>query len=146
MIIKDDHLYLPTGEGHFISEKQRRISELIAELYPHIELQWIPPDQRGPDDFAFRVVDCIPGRPPYVVLFANECDERILARLIQADNTKRDINNYLDCHNAAVELYEAKKRREERMELHEFMYAALRSRKINWRHKGFNFGAPNGGR
>jgi hypothetical protein len=144
MIIKDDHLYLPTGEGHFVSEKQRRIAELIKEVYPYTELQWIPPNERGPDEFAFRVVDVTPGRRPYVAVLAHECDERLLAKLIQADNTKRDVLNYLDCHNAAVELYEAKKRKEERMELHEMAYTILRSRKEHFRHKGFNFGVFGG--
>lgn len=145
-LLNDDHLYLPTGDGHFVSEKQRRIAEIIAEVYPYIQLQWIPPDERGRDEYCFRAVDCTPGKPPYVAVLAHECDERILAKLIQADNTKRDVINYLDCHNAAIELYEAKKRKEERMEMHEFMYAAMRSRKIHWRHKGFDFGVPGGGK
>lgn len=140
MIIKDDHLYLPTGEGHFVSEKQRRIAEIIADFYPTIELQWIPPNDRGPDDYAFRAVDCTPGRPPYVAAFAKECDERILAQLIRADNTKQDVISILDAHNAAIELYEDKKRKEERMEMHAMMYSALRSRKIHWRHNGIDFG------
>lgn len=144
MKIKDDHLYLPTGEGHFVSEKQRRTAEIINELYPNIELQWIPPNERGPAEFAFRAVDITPGRPPYVAVFAHDCDERILAQLIQADNTRRDVLNYLDCHNAAVELYEAKKRKEERMEMYEMAYTILRSRKEHFRHKGFNFGVFGG--
>lgn len=144
MKIKDDHLYLPTGEGHFVSEKQRRIAAIINDIYPYIELQWIPPNDRGPNDYAFRAVDATPGRPPYVAVLAHECDERILAKLIQADNTKRDVLNYLDCHNAAIELYEDKKRKEERMEMYEMAYTILRSRKEHFRHKGFNFGVFGG--
>lgn len=140
MKIKDDHVYLPTGEGHFISEKQRRISEILRDYYPYLELQWIPAEDRGPDDYSFRVVDATPGKPPYVALFAKDCDERLLARLIQADNTRRDINSYLDAHNAAVEIYEEKKRKEERMEMHAMMHAALRSRKYHWKHNGIDFG------
>lgn len=146
MELKDDYLFIPTGDGQFISEKQRRISEIIHDYDPNLELQWIPVGQRSAQDYAFRVVDNTPGRPAYVVTLAHECDERLLSKVIHSDNHNGNVLNILDQHNAAVELYEAKKNKEERMDMHEFMHAALRSRKINWMHKGFNFGAHNGGK
>lgn len=136
----DDHVYLPTGDGHFVSEKQRRTAEILKDFYPYLELQFIPPADRGPQDYAFRVVDTNPGGRPYVVCFANQCDERLLAQVIRADNKDKNPLNILEAHNTAIELYEAKKRKEERMEMHEMMHSALNHRKYHWRHNGINFG------
>lgn len=141
MKLNDDYVYLPQSDGSFISEKQRRTAEILKDFYPHLELQYIPPVDRGPQDYAFRVIDRTPGIPSYVVCFADQCDERLLARIIQADNSKGNVLNVLEAHDRAIELYNLKKRKEERMELHEIMYSAFRSRKYNWHHKGVNMGA-----
>lgn len=134
------NIYFPTEDGHFISEKQRRIAEVLKDYDPNLQLQWIPTDQRGSEDKAFRVVDVTPGRAPYAVTFADECDERLLARVFQADGTKRNNLNYLDAHNAAIEALELKQRLESQEEMHRMSHAILRSQKINYRHKGINFG------
>lgn len=135
-------VYILEGD-HFVSEKQRRTAEVLSDFYPHLQLQFIPPQERRSEDDRnnnFRVVDCSPGRQPYVVCFAEEADERLLAKVIQADNTRRDVSNYLDAHNAATEIMMAKQHEEDRQELHEFMYAALRHRKYNYMHAGINWG------
>lgn len=146
MRIKDDHLYLPTGDGQFISEKQRRISEILIAYYQYLELQWIPPNERGPDEYAFRVLDTTPGRRPSIVTFSKECDERLLAQVIRADNTNGNVMSIMDAHNASVELYNHKKNQEELAERHEFAYSVLRNKKIHYRHNGIDYGAHNGGR
>lgn len=144
MKIKDDYIYLPTGEGHFISEKQRRISEILKDYDPYLELQWIPVEDRDPNDkYSFRVVDTSPGHPPFIVTFAHECDERLLAKIIQIDNKHGNVLNFLDAHNAAVELYEKKKLKEQRMEAHQLAYDILRSPKYHYRHGGIDFGSFN---
>lgn len=139
-------VYILEGD-HFVSEKQKRTAEILADFYPHLQLQFIPPSERRSEDHKdnnFRVVDCSPGRQPYVICFAEEADERLLAKIIQADNTRRDVGNYLDAHNAAVEIMVAKQHEEQRMEDHEFVHAVLRSPKYNYMHKGFNWGRMGG--
>lgn len=143
-LLDDGNIYIPDENGNFISENQRRIGQILSEYDPNLQLQWIPPVNRGPDDYPFRVVDFSPGRPPYVVCFAHECDERLLAKVFQSDGTKNNVLNYLDAHNAAVEAVRLKKMKEQRMEDHEFAMSVLRHKKINYIHNGFNWGKVGG--
>lgn len=140
MKIDNGNVYLPSSEGHFISEKQRRISEILKDYDPYLQLQWIAPVDRGPNDYAFRVVHAVPGRPPYPVTFADECDERLLAKVFQADNKGKNVLNFLEAHNSAVEALRLKSALDEQEEMNRMAHAILRSRKINYMHKGFNFG------
>ena len=142
-LLNDGNIYIPDDNGNFVSENQRRAAEVLQDYDPNLQLQWIPPGQRGPEDKAFRVVDVSPGRPNYVVCFADECDERLLARVFQADQQRNGNNalTYLDNHNAAVELMQKKKHMEQRMEDHELTYSVLRSNKIHYRHNGIDFGS-----
>lgn len=146
MKVNDDHLYLPTENGQFVSEKQRRIAEILKDYDPYLQLQWIPPDERNDRDMAFRVVDVKPGKPPYVVLVADSCDERLLARVLQCDQKNGSTLSYLEHHNNALELYNLKKRKEANSEATELAHGILHSKKINYRHNGINFGTFNGRR
>ena len=141
------NVYLPNEDGHFVSDNQRRVADVLRDYYPYLQLQWIPPGQRdSTQDYAFRVVDTTPGRSAYVVCFAHECDERLLARVIQADNTHGNVQNILDAHNAAYELMKQKKKEEANAEAHEIAYSILHSNKIHYKHNGIDFGAFAGGR
>ena len=150
MILKNDgSIYLPDENGHFISENQRRIAEILQDYDPNLQLQWIPPDKRGPQDYAFRIVDQNRNRgSAYVICFANECDERLLARVFHADQQRSNNNalTYLDAHEAAVRAMKLKSAMEERYELHDLTASVWRSNKIHYKHNGIDFGKPFGGR
>lgn len=139
-------VYLPDEDGHFVSENQRRTAQIIQDRYPHLQLQWIPAGQRSDKDYPFRVVDCSPGSPPYVVCFAYECDERLLARVIAADTTRNDVINVLDAHNAAIEAMQEQARHDANMQAHELAFSILRSKKIHYKHGGIDYGKAFGGR
>lgn len=138
-LMADGHYYLPEG-GAFVSEKQRRIAEILSDYDPTLELQWIPPGQRSSDDVAFRVVHRPPGRPPYIVLTASELDERLLARVFDYDQRRGaqslgSIENY----NNALELVRAKVEHEKLQEAHELAAAIIRSPKYHYRHNGVDY-------
>ena len=142
-LMADGNYHFPTNDGHFISEKQRRINEIIQEYDPNLELQWIPAGQRSTDDVAFRVVARPPGRAPYLVLTAEEADERLLARLFVADQQNatggRNVLSYLDNYNNAIEIYRAKTREEARVEDHDLAASIIRSNKSSYVHNGVDF-------
>jgi hypothetical protein len=139
------NVYVPNEDGHFVSENQRRVAAALADYDPNLQLQWIPPGQRDQiQDNAFRVVDVSPGRSPYVVCFSNECDERLLARVFAADNTKGSIGSYLDAHNAAIEAVKLQKRKDSNEEANRMAFSILRSRKEHYKHNGFDFGRRGG--
>lgn len=139
------NIFFPTNDGTWISENQQRVAEIIKDYDKNLELQWIPPGDRGPDDYAFRVVDFTPGKPPYAALFAHEADERLLARLFAADNAKNGGSlNVLDVLEDTKRLMELKSQKERNMEAHELAYSVLRSNKIHYKHNGFDFGKLGG--
>ena len=138
----DGHIYFPTNDGQWVSEKQRRINEILQDYDPKLQLQWIPPGRRNEKDEPFRVV-CFPDNGnPYLVCTAMEADERLLATVWQADQKNRGGNmlSWLDNYNRAIEIYNAKKNEEIRQEAHEIAAAAFASDKSSYKVRSFRSG------
>jgi hypothetical protein len=135
------NFYFPDENGNFVSEKQRRIAEILNDYDPNLQLQWIPPGQRSQSDLAFRVVHMAPGRAPYLVLTASELDERLLARVFAADQQRAAQSplSFVDNYNAALELSRAKEAEEARMNDHDLAASILRNRKSHYRHGGIDY-------
>jgi hypothetical protein len=127
--------YFPV-DGHFVSQKQIRINEILQDYDPNLQLQWIPPDKRSAQDAAFRVVHFQPGRAPYLVCVADEADERLLARVFEADQANSPNKlNYIENYNRALELTKLKEAEAEREEAHEMAVSVLRNTKSYYRIK-----------
>lgn len=139
MKILNGNFYFPVN-GHFISQKQVRINEILQDYDPSLQLQWIPPSDRSSNDLAFRVV-CFPqGRPPYAVCFAEEADERLLAKVFEADQANSPNKlNYIENYNKALELTRAKEAQEARQEDHELAASILRNTKSSYKHGGIDY-------
>lgn len=131
--------YFPV-DGHFVSQNQVRINEILQDYDPTLQLQWIPPGERNHEDKAFRVV-CFPlGRSPYLVCTADEADERLLARVFEADQiNSKDKLSYIENYNRALELTRAKENMEVRQQDHELAAAILRNRKSSFMHGGIDY-------
>jgi hypothetical protein len=140
-ITDDGHIYFPTNDGQWISEKQRRINEILQDYDPHLQLQWIPPGRRNEKDEPFRVV-CFPDNGhPYLVCTAMEADERLLANVFHADQGKKsqDLLSWLDNYNGAKKIYNAKVNQERRQESIEMAASVARSNKSSYKlynHRG----------
>lgn len=139
MKILNGNFYFPVN-GHFISQKQVRINEILQDYDPSLQLQWIPPSDRSSNDLAFRVV-CFPqGRPPYAVCFAEEADERLLAKVFEADQANSPNKlNYIENYNKALELTRAKEAQEARQEDHELAASILRNTRSSYKHGGIDY-------
>lgn len=87
---------------HMETAEQRYIAQIIRDYDPYLELQYIPPDKRVAGDKPWAVIHRPPGRPAYFVLYADECDQRILEQLWRADNAKGDPISDMDAKNAAI--------------------------------------------
>lgn len=137
----DGHIYFPAADGTFISEKQRRINEIIKDYDPTLELQWIRPGQRNDKDDPFRVI-CRPANGhPYLVCTAQEADERLLATVFRADAKRQGKNllSWLDDYNRAQGIYNAKVNHENLQEAHEMARSVIRNDKSSYRiydHRG----------
>lgn len=131
--------YFPV-DGHFVSEKQVRVNQILQDYDASLQLQWIPPDRRSAEDLAFRVVCSPPGRTPYLVCTATEADERLLARVFEADQQgKPNKLNYIENYNNARELMIAKQDQEARQEDHELAVSILRNNKSHYFHGGVDY-------
>lgn len=140
MRVINGNFYFPVN-GQFVSQKQIRINEILQDYDPTLQLQWIPPDQRmGDSGAAFRVVHFKEGSAPYAVAFADECDERLLAKVFEADQVNNPNKlSFIDNYNNALELSRAKEMEEQRMEDHEMAASIIRNNKSHYRHGGVDF-------
>ncbi|HEY9259035.1 hypothetical protein [Chitinophaga sp.] len=139
------NFYFPV-DGHFVSEKQIQINEILQDYDPTLQLQWIPPDKRSAEDLAFRVVQFpTNGTAPYLVCVAEEADERLLARVFEADQQRGPNRlSFIENYNNARELLIAKQEQEQRAEDHEMAVSILRNQKSYYRHGGVNFERAGG--
>lgn len=128
-----------------ITEKHRRVDELLRGYDPYLELMFIPPGSRGVlDTKPWAVVHRLPGAEPYYVGFFDDADERLLAAVIRADNLKKSVLSEMDALNLAQDALKRKEEQEAMEEAHAFAASVLRSRKYNYKHNGVNFGEFRG--
>lgn len=137
----DGHIYFPASDGSFISEKQRRINEIIQEYDANLELQWIPPGKRNDEDHPFRVICRPPNGHPYLVCTGLEADERLLTTVFRADAKRsgKNLLSWLEDYNSAKTIYNAKVNHENRQEQREMAAALIRNTKSSYKiynHRG----------
>lgn len=134
-LTSDGHIYFPTNDGTWISERHQRVAEIIKDYDPKLELQWIPPGRRNENDDPFRVVCFPPNGHPYLVCAAAEADERLLATIFASDQKKNGGRNltWLDNYNRAKAIYNAKVNQENRQEQHEMAQALIRNNKSSYK-------------
>lgn len=127
--------------GYFISEKHRRIAEIIKEYQHDLELAWIPPDKREPGDKPFAVIHRPVGNQPYVVfhLDETEVDERVLARLWSSDNTNHHTLNYIEALENAREAVRMKEQMDRIEEEKELIASIIATPKSVYRHNGVEY-------
>lgn len=139
----DGNFYFPANNGQFISERQRRVNEILQDYDPTLELQWIPPNNRNDKDEPFRVVHYPKNKPAYLVCTANEADERLLANVFEADQKQKgNMLRWIDNYNSALQIYKAKAAEEKRNEDLAFAESVFKSRKSSYMHRGMNFERP----
>lgn len=133
----------PMDDGRWVSERIARIVEAISDYDPAIEVQWIPPDKRGANDPAFRIVENTPDGTQFVMFYVSTedaFDEGVLARIWSTDVTRNPLSlEALDAHNKAVKAVQMKERLEEMEEAHDLAAHIWRSPKSRYKHDGFTY-------
>lgn len=106
-------LYQATESGHFVSADHQRIAQIIADYDPNLRLAFIPEATRNPDEKPFAVIDLGDGtRPPSAIMFADACDEKLLARVFENDLARVDVMARLQAEETAREVIALRKRME----------------------------------
>lgn len=129
-------IHVPAEDGTFISETHARIAEILKDYDPDIDLLWIPPANRMPGDKPFAVAKTEPSGKRYIICYADECDERLLARIWSMDASKHNIAAQLDAATAAREALRLKKEQERLEEAHDMAATILKSPLHTYRHGG----------
>lgn len=129
---------VPTDSGYFVSEKHARIAEIISDYDRDLNLAWIPPDKREPGDQPFAVIKTEPDGYRYVVCYADNVDERLLARVFSMDSAKNDVFSQIEAEKAAYEALKLKKQQEEMFEAHDLAGSILRG-KHYYKHNGVKY-------
>lgn len=112
-------IFVPTDDGHWVSEEFERLAQVIKDYDEYLELRWIPTDKRTRDDKEpYIVVDVRTNSP---VLYATELDTPvdILERLFNADNKHGNVLTRLETRNTAIEVLNKRKQLDELEELHD---------------------------
>jgi len=132
---------LPTAheDGRFINANVSRIVELIREYDHRLDVKWVPPDQRGPNDPAFAVTERLSdGREVVAFYVASESsfNEDVLARLYDSDNANQDVQKTMEAKNKAVRAVQEARFRDERYAHYDLMLSMINSRKHTYMHEG----------
>jgi len=108
-------------EVGFVSEHHQRLAEIIADYDPNLRLAFIPEGQRDlsdPNEKPFAVIDMGGGeRMPHPIMFADACDEKLLARIFTNDTHKVDVRARLDAEENARQIIAMK----DQLDRHEHM-------------------------
>lgn len=116
-------MFIPTEDGHWVSEHFERLARVVKDYDPQFELRWIPPEHRtDPEDRKkpYVIWDTVTNTP---CMYASELDtpEDILTRLFLGDNTKGNVLERLDAHNAAVQALQMKEQMDEAEERQDYI-------------------------
>lgn len=118
-------------DGRLVSQKIAQVVDAIREYSPEIDVQWIPPEVRKPDQAAFRIVHNPPGGEPYVFMHVkteDEFDTRVLMRIIHGDQRNGQLQySEVEAAEMAAKRVAFQKWQDERDETIDVMYHVLKS-------------------
>lgn len=135
-----ENLPVPHEDGSFVSAKVSRLVEVIRDYDHNVDVRWIPPQNRDPQDPAFALVTRDLDGREYVIFYVQdekEFDGSVLERLIQMDQAKKgNILSEIEAQNAAVKAIQQNLHKEQLEEQKELAYSILKSKKHSYRHNG----------
>lgn len=137
---------VPHEDGSFISERVSRVAELVREYDHHIDVRWIRPQDRLPNDPAFAIVYHNDDGSEYVIFYVDteaEFDGSVLRRLQGMDQARRGgkgILNEIDATNEALKIITEARHKEQLEADTDLAYHILHSHKHNYKHDGIDYG------
>jgi hypothetical protein len=134
----------PLGDGVWVNSKINSIIEVIRIDHPTLDVRWIPRDKRDPEDAAFCIVEKLRDGREVVAFFVQteaDFDERVLARIYQADMAKKGVTlEAIDAHNEAVKTLRMKDALDKEAERVDIAQHVLKSPLHVYKHDGKRYG------
>lgn len=132
---------LDQDTGLFVSQEHQYIASIIQDYNPELHLVWIRPNDRTtPEErtHPFAIMHIPDGGEPYIVMKIKETelDQRVLAKLFEADQAKGDPLAKINAANQAAKALQAYQQAAEMEELADFHASLLKSPLHTFRHDG----------
>jgi len=123
-VMDDPNLNFETLEdGHIVSQRVVRLIELIHDTYNgRVEVRWIPPNQKGKDQYQFCILEVLPDGQEFIIMWVKNEQEftgEVLEKLFLADNTKTNVLTEMDARNEAIKAVRRKVYEEQMAEAHD---------------------------
>ena len=146
--LKTDY-HFDTENGVIVSEKHRRIAEIIHDYNPELSLMWIPPGKRDDDDtYPFLIVHTMSNGSQYPVMHLTLEDmdnpQIVLGRLFAGDMAKggKDrVEIAIEAAESADRIYRAKEAQERWEERMDFLRFAVGTPLHSFKHDGKKYGS-----
>jgi hypothetical protein len=124
-------------DGQWVSSQHERIARTINEYDSSLHLAWIPPDRRVAGENPFAVICTPPNGQPYCLMTAQDCDERLLARIFMGDTARNpNLLKQIEMEEAAREAIKLQEHQDYLEAQTDFMAHVFASPKSRYRHNG----------
>lgn len=133
----NSHIWHP--DHGFLSEKHRRIAEIIQDYEPTLFLAFVPPKIRDAnEEYPFALIHQPLNLPQYVVrrLKEEEVDESLLAWIWASDNERHNPLLMIEKKEAAERVLKLKEEEERMAARREFAETVLKSPLHTFKHDG----------
>ncbi len=112
-----DNPLVMTEEGVFVSDKWLRLSEILQDMDPHLELRWIPPNARSSEDSKPYAIIYNGSPRAYTIRFAGELDDPVEVLASIWEGKGPDVLKALEAKEKAEEAFRLRESLDLHMEL-----------------------------
>lgn len=118
-------------DGRLVSQRVAQVIDAIREYSPEIDVKWLPPEARQPNQAAFQIWHNPPGQSPYCFMHVKTEDEMnasVLQRIIAGDQRNGKITySELEAAEEAAKRVAFQKWQDERDEAIDVMQHILKT-------------------
>lgn len=118
-------------DGRLVSQRVAQVIDAIREYSPEIDVKWLPPEARQPNQAAFQIWHNPPGQAPYCFMHVKTEDEMnasVLQRIIAGDQRNGEIKySELEAAEMAAKRVAFQKWQDERDEAIDLMQHILKT-------------------
>lgn len=131
----------PLVDGYWVSEQFAQIAEVIHDYDSHMELAWIPPEQRTDKTPPYAVMETNGEGKRTLVFTIEEMDlnHTVLARLFRGDTHKNNVLANIEADEIARKALEMKKEMEKAEERQDLIASIAGSPLHTYHHNGKKF-------
>ena len=128
----------PLVDGHWVSEQFAQISEIINDYDEHLQLAWIPPEQRNDKTPPFAILETNGEGKVSLVFTIEEADlnHTVLARLFRGDTHKNNVLANIEADDMARKALELKQKMEAAEERRDLIATVAKSPLHVFKHNG----------